>query len=146
MHIHAQFFPKCSGLCFNSRQWGGSRRAHWPGPPRNTEKRRRKYAPTSTTNLPFFFGSLSHLQLCPESKYLHSRCHARSRSAMAFWSTSCVFRRPLSDAAGWAERSRHGAVRRAKRCRCPLSTSPVNNTAGCGPSPQHSADTPDFPN
>ena len=42
----------------------------------------------------------------PGQQHLHSRCRARSPWAMAFWSTSCVARRPLSDAAGWAEQGK----------------------------------------
>ena len=66
-----------------------------------------------------------------EQRHLRSPCRARSPWAMASWSTSCVLGGPRSDAAGWAERGRHGAVRRGERCLCPLSTSPVN-TADSG--------------
>lgn len=68
---------------------------------------------------------------------------------MAFWSTSCVLRGPLSDAAGWgrAEQTRRGPSGESGAS-VPLSTSPVN-TANGGLLPQHSArtgpaDTPDF--
>lgn len=42
--------------------------------------------------------------------HLRFRCHARSPWAMAFWSTSCGLRRPLSDAAG------PGRAEQTRRC------------------------------
>lgn len=44
-------------------------------------------------------------------RYLRSRCRARSPWAMAFWSTSCGIRRPLSSDASGAEAERCGVRR-----------------------------------
>lgn len=89
-------------------------------------------------------------------RYLRSRCRARSPWAMAFWSTSCRRRRPLSSDASGAgvEAERSGGERdTAVRVRREVgwgsergSTSPASRRKipqKSGLSPQHSR-TPDF--
>ncbi|TNN51558.1 hypothetical protein EYF80_038247 [Liparis tanakae] len=51
---------------------------------------------------------------------------------MAFWSTSCVLRRPLSDAAGWAEQSGQSARSVGAERRLLCYTAMLNQTSvGC---------------
>lgn len=64
------------------------------------KKRRNKSFPVTIVAFPLAPPHFSP----PSTGHLHSRCRARSRWAMAFWSTSCVLGRPLGGAAGWAER------------------------------------------
>lgn len=125
MHIHAQFFPQCSALCFNSRQWGwgGEPACSLAGSPRNTDAVNMHRL---ARLICLFFCSLSHLQLRPESQILTfsvSRSFTVGNGVLV--DILCVSQAAVrcSGRSG-AERSRHGAVRSGGASLHPLVTTP----------------------